>query len=465
MLSLRTSAAVALRDTNADDRAWFAALRAREFARLDQTGEAYLDYTGSGLYADRQVRLHAEAMRRGVFGNPHSESGPSRASTEALAAARERVRRFFDADAAEWEVVFTANASGALRLVAEGYDFETRDTFVLAADNHNSVNGMREQAATRGARVHYLPLDDELRLEEPQRHLAAIAARGRGGLFAFPAQSNFSGVRHPLALCAIARRLGFDVLLDAASFVPTAPLSLAEVDADFVCVSFYKLFGYPTGVGALLARRSALVRLRRRWFAGGTVQFASVQRPVHLLREGAEGFEDGTPSFLAMDALPIGFDFLEAVDVARIGRRTLALTRRLLADLAALRHPDGRPAIVMYGPRDLRDRGPCVSLNVLDRAGRVVPYETVESVARAARVSVRGGCFCNPGAGERAFGYGAAARRCQDDALAHGFSIPAFRACLGSDVPVGAVRLSLGVASMERDVERAVEVLARSARL
>jgi selenocysteine lyase/cysteine desulfurase len=44
------------------------------------------------------------------------------------------------------------------------------------------------------------------------------------------------------------------VLLDAAAFVPTRPLDLTATPADFVTVSFYKMLGYPTGLGALLVR-------------------------------------------------------------------------------------------------------------------------------------------------------------------------------------------------------------------
>ncbi len=67
------------------------------------------------------------------------------------------------------------------------------------------------------------------------------------------------------------------MLLDAAAFVPTNRLDLSVVKPDFVTVSFYKMFGYPTGVGCLLVRNSALPGLRRPWFAGGTVNFATVQ--------------------------------------------------------------------------------------------------------------------------------------------------------------------------------------------
>jgi selenocysteine lyase/cysteine desulfurase len=377
--------------------------------------------------------------------------------------ARRCVLRFLDADEGEWAVAFTHNASAAIRLVGEAYPFGADAALVVSADNHNSVNGLREIARARGASVRYLPLDARLRLDDPERALRELAARGIGGLLAFPAQSNFSGVRHDLSLAGAARRLGFDVLLDAASYAPTAPLSLRAIDADFVPLSFYKLFGYPTGIGALVARRAALARLHRPWFAGGTVQFASVQREVHLLKQGEEAFEDGTPSFLAMGALPLGFALLDEVGMPRLARRTASLVSQLLARLAALGHRDGRPALQVYGA-DAPARGACVALNVLDERGRIVPFEIVEARARDAGVSLRGGCFCNPGAAEHAFGNpGEIVAACQDAACDAGFTPARMRECLDGRA-VGAVRVSLGLATVERDLERAVAVLADVAR-
>jgi selenocysteine lyase/cysteine desulfurase len=150
--------------------------------------------------------------------------------------------------------------------VGEAFAFRRGSRLVLSADNHNSVNGIREIARVRGAEVHYVPLDDELRLEGEERLLTPVTAPS---LFAFPAQSNFSGVQHPLALVDVARRAGYAVLLDAAAFAPTNALRLDVVRPDFVALSFYKMFGYPTGVGALIVRREALAALERPWFAGG----------------------------------------------------------------------------------------------------------------------------------------------------------------------------------------------------
>jgi selenocysteine lyase/cysteine desulfurase len=406
-----------------------AELRRTEFARLDAADHAYLDYTGSALYPASLVEAHASMLRDSVLGNPHSENPASLASSALLAEARARVRRFFNAD--DYEVCFTANASGAIRLVAEGYPFASDSSLLLTADNHNSVNGIREFARRSGATVRYLPLDGELRLC-PMR-----LAPGRG-LFALPAQSNFSGAKHPLSLIAAAQDAGYHVLLDAASFVGTSLLDLRAVRPDFVAISFYKMFGFPTGVGALLARRDALATLRRPWFAGGTVEHVTIAQPDHLLRDGAEGFEDGTVNFLALGAVSAGLSWLGRVGVARIGEHAAAHARHLADALAGLRHRRGAPMVRLYGPQSWGDRGAIVTFNALDAAGRIVRFDRVETRARDARVSIRGGCFCNPGAAERA-GLG-----------------------FGSPNP-GALRASFGAASTTRDADRLTEVVEEAA--
>lgn len=441
---------------------FFAELRRREFARLDAQHQAYLDYTGSGLYPARLVDDHARRLRDGVFGNPHSAHAPSRASTAVMEEARAAVLRFLDASADDYTVIFTANASGAIKLVGESYPFAPGGAYVLAADNHNSVNGIREFARRAGARIQYVPLNDELRLDGVDAALAvASAAAGQAPrLFAYPAQSNFSGVKHPLELVAAARRLGFHVLLDAAAYVPTNPLSLRAHPADFVAVSFYKIFGYPTGVGALVARHDALARLQRPWFAGGTVDFVSVQNDRHQLAGPPVRFEDGTPDFLNIAAVAPGLAFMESLGMARLSARVSELTAAMIAGLGALTRADGQPLVVFYGPRAMDRRGSTVSFNLLDASGRPIPFADVEARAREAGVSVRGGCFCNPGAGERAFGHSAPdTDRCLTE-TAERFTLERYAECLGREVAVGAVRASVGMATTPADVQRALDVFA-----
>lgn len=71
-------------------------------------------------------------------------------------------------------------------------------------------------------------------------------------------------------------------MLDVAALVPCSKISLSEVGADAMCVSFYKMFGYPTGLGALVVRETLLTNLLQRpWFGGGTVDL--VQAPGRII--------------------------------------------------------------------------------------------------------------------------------------------------------------------------------------
>ena len=289
--------------------------RASQYKRLDELGQIYLDYTGGGLYGDLQLSDHMELLSRNVLGNPHSANLTSMAMTDLVEDARKYVLQYFNASPDEYIAVFTANASGALKLVGEAYPFTSESHLVLTFDNHNSVNGIREFATTRGARITYVPLTKpNLRIDHEEFEDILVSADiGKNSLFAYPAQSNFSGVKHPLELIGQAQSKGLDVLLDAAAYVPTNPLDLSVVKPEFVAISFYKMFGYPTGIGTLLIRKTVFQKMNRPWFAGGTVNFASVQGNSHYLAPNEAAFEDGTVNYLNIPAVKTGLQHLEKV--------------------------------------------------------------------------------------------------------------------------------------------------------
>jgi selenocysteine lyase/cysteine desulfurase len=433
-------------------------LRARDYGRLDAQGQVYLDYTGSGLYGDSQVAKHLALLRQRVLGNPHSHAPASGAATALVEDTRRAVLDFFRASPDEYEAIFTANATGALKLVGEAYPFGPGDHYLLTFDNHNSVNGIREFARARGATTTYVPLRlPDMRVDESElRHHLDLARPGGHHLFAYPAQSNFSGVQHDLAWVERAQAKGWQVLLDAAAFVPTNRLDLRVCHPDFVTVSFYKMFGYPTGVGALLARRAALACLRRPWFAGGTITVASVQGDRYYLADGEAAFEDGTLDFLAIPAVKIGLAHLDAVGIETIHQRVESLTRRLIDHLLELRHGNGIPLAKLYGPADSEGRGGAVTVNFYDPAGRVMDHGVIEREAGRRNISLRTGCFCNPGAGEAAMGLSPRdVGKCLPASQEH-LSREDFGLCVGGG-GVGAVRASLGLVSNLADVERYLE--------
>jgi selenocysteine lyase/cysteine desulfurase len=474
-------------------------LRATEYSYLDEGGHVYLDYTGAGLPAQAQIHAHAERIRGQCFGNTHSESPASAASTELIERARLAVLAHLNAPPDEYAVIFTPNATAACRLVGEAYPFGPRTRLVLTYDNHNSVNGIREFARSRGAVTQYVPFSSpELRVDDDairqalarpgpgslgaawrvarggvapwagrgprarwQRSLAGETARDLGGpspaaaprrgLLAYPAQSNYSGVQHPLHWIETAHEYGYDVLLDAAAYLPSNQLDLSLVKPDFVPVSWYKVVGYPTGVGCLVARREALRRLWRPWFSGGSVYLASVQGDWHTLAPGEAQFEDGTLSFLQIPDLEAGLSWVNDIGMDQIHERVTCLTGWLIDRLVALRHSNGQSMVRIYGPANTRDRGGTVAFNLLDPGGHVIDERAVSRATAEAGISIRTGCFCNPGASEGATQLSRQAWRAA--ARAHPQTMDQYVSLL--HLPSGgAIRASVGLASNVDDVER-----------
>ena len=434
-------------------------LRAREYTRLDAQGHVYLDYTGGGLYAESQLRWHTSLLQNRVLGNPHSLNPTSAAMTQLAEEARRRVLVFFNASPDEYVVIFTPNASGALKLVGEAYPFDEGDRFLLTFDNHNSVNGIREFARARGAATTYVPLVlPETRVDEDELvcMLKELPGDTANGLFAYPAQSNFSGVQHPLEWIETAQQYGWDVILDAAAYVATNHLDLGRWKPDFVPVSFYKMFGYPTGVGCLLARRDALAKLKRPWFAGGTITVASVQGDKHYLHDSEAAFEDGTLNYLSLPAVEIGLDHLTSVGLDVIHERVRCLTAWLLDRLHGLCHSNGGSVLHIYGPLDTHMRGGTVTMNFYDPDDRFFDHRVVEEEAARANISLRTGCFCNPGGGELSLGISESELETCFAQPQQRLTLDDFRHCIDGK-STGAVRVSCGIVSNFADVYRFVE--------
>ena len=431
-------------------------LRAGEYARLDASEHIYLDYTGGGLYAETQVRQHHELLSRHIFGNPHSANPTSLAATHLVEHTRAYILKFFNADPAEYDVIFTGNASGALKLVGESYPFAKGGQYLLTFDNHNSVNGIREFAHARGAKVTYIPVGlPDMRVDTAtlEGYLASCD-KSQHNLFAYPAQSNFSSVQHPLEWIERAHALGWDILLDAAAFAPTNRLDLDKVKPDFVPLSFYKIFGYPTGIGALIARKDALAKLHRPWFAGGTITVASVQGDKYYLADGHTAFEDGTPNYLDIPAVEIGLKYIESIGYEVIHERVQCLTGWLLDNLTQMKHSTGKPLARIYGPTTMKERGGAVTINFFNKHGQAIDHRSIEGEASQDNISLRTGCFCNPGAGEIALGISRVELDVCFTTPGHEerLSLNDFRLCIDGKNN-GAVRISTGIVTNFNDVQ------------
>eukprot|EP01006_Ploeotia_vitrea_P056724 TRINITY_DN68123_c2_g10_i1.p1 TRINITY_DN68123_c2_g10~~TRINITY_DN68123_c2_g10_i1.p1 ORF type:complete len:882 (+),score=65.05 TRINITY_DN68123_c2_g10_i1:71-2647(+) len=295
-------------------------------------------------------------------------------------------------------------------------------------------------------------------------------------LFAMPAMCNFSGKRYNLdSITTIQNRPQsegqWSVVLDASALVGKYTLDLSANKPDFVTLSFYKMFGYPTGLGALLIRRSTNV-LRKVYFGGGTVDSSFVDIPKEKFRSTLHSqLEDGTVSFLDIVSLQHGFKALHRLGgVTTIAEHMSMISHYLVQSLAKLKHFNGVWLVQMYGshwqnyinaarnaPDTLEtveeegaaERGCTVSFNLVDPSQKWIGFSQVETLAGLNNILLRTGCFCNPGACQHSL----------DLSLSELIrNMDAGHVCWDArDVlhgkPTGAVRISLGPYSTKEDVD------------
>jgi len=429
-------------------------------------GCVYLDHAGTTPYSKSLMERFARDMTSNLFGNPHSASSSSQLSTSRIEDIRLRILQFFNADPDEFDVVFVANATAGIKLVAEalrslpgGFDY------CYHQSSHTSLVGVREEARNS------ICLDDQ-QVEawlDGRQHLEDTA-EGRSRLFAYPAQSNMDGRRLPLGWADEARRAGAArgnrtyTLLDAAALVGSSPLDLSHADTapDFVVLSFYKIFGFPD-LGALLVRRKAEDAFySRKYFGGGTVDMVvCVKEQWHAPKSQFlhERLEDGTLGIHNIIALDAALDTHQHLfgSMSNIAAHTAFLYQRLYQGLQSLRHGNGEPVCTIYSPDpgDSSGNGPVVAFNIRNGLGAWISLSEVEKLANLKNFHIRTGGVCNPGGISSAL-------QLEPWEMKRNFS-SGFRCGTDNDIiagkPTGIIRASLGAMSIASDVDTFVDFI------
>ncbi|KFK43865.1 hypothetical protein AALP_AA1G184100 [Arabis alpina] len=471
-------------------------IRETEFKRLDK-GVVYLDHAGSTLYSELQMENIFNDFTCNVYGNPHSQSDISSATSDLIADARHQVLEYFSASPEDYSCIFTSGATAALKLVGETFPWTQDSNFLYSMENHNSVLGIREYALGQGASACAVDVEEaanqpgQLASSGPfikvkhravqKRNTSKLQKEETRGdaynLFAFPSECNFTGLRFNLDLVKLmkentettlqgspfAMSKRWMVLIDAAKGCATLPPNLSEYPADFVVVSFYKLFGYPTGLGALLVRNDAAKLLKKTYFSGGTVAASIADIDFVKRRERVEDFfEDGSASFLSIAAIRHGFKLLKSLTSSAIWMHTTSLSMYVKKKLQALRHGNGAVVCVLYGSENLKilshKSGPTVTFNLKRPDGSWFGYLEVEKLASLSGIQLRTGCFCNPGACAKYLDLS------HSDLLSN---VEAGHICWdGNDLingkPTGAVRVSFGYMSTFEEAKKFIDFIISS---
>jgi cysteine desulfurase / selenocysteine lyase len=301
-------------------------------------------------------------------------------ATDVFENARQRVARFIDAPTDG--MVFVRNTTEAINLVASSYARELLgqgDRVVLTEMEHHSNLVPWQLAAERaGLTLGFLHVRDDGTLDlSDLDDLLAPPTR----LLSIGHQSNVLGTVVPLrTIIDAAHARDVLVCVDAAQSVPHMPVSVRELDCDFLAFSGHKMCG-PMGAGVLWARPELLERMPP--FLGGGSMILRVSLEHSTWSTVPHKFEAGTPDVAAAAGLAAACDYLDAIGMERIHAYERELTAHLLA---LLEETDG---VDVYGPHDLDGRGGAVSFNV---AG--VHAHDVGTILDREGVAVRAGHHC-----------------------------------------------------------------------
>ncbi|KAI0164682.1 MOSC N-terminal beta barrel domain-containing protein [Xylariaceae sp. FL1272] len=440
------------------------ALRQHEFPMLEDS--IYLDHAGATLYPKSLVDSFALDMTTNLFGNPHSASACSQASTSRIEDARLCALQFFGADPADFDLVFVANATAGIKLVAEAFRaFPQGFHYRYHEASHTSLVGVREEA-THSTYVSSDDVEDWINGSDAAT-VATVSTTPEPmpTLFAYPAQSNMDGRRFPISWCQKLHKSENSTgsqtytLLDAASLAGTSPLNLhhAESAPDFIVLSFYKIFGFPDLGGLLVKRRAASVFQHRRYFGGGTVDMVVCSKEQwHAPKTQSlhDALEDGTLPIHSIIALKLALDVHRRLygSMEDIASHTTDLTHRLYHGLEILHHGNGEAVCTMYSaPPSVSPygNGPVVAFNLRNACGAWVSLVEFEKLATLKHFHLRTGGVCNPGGIAAALGL-------ETWEMRQNFSA-GVRCGDGRDIingkPTGLIRVSLGAMSTRADVD------------
>lgn len=367
----------------------------------------YLDYTGSGLYQESQLEGFFEDLKLHRYGNAHSKNPSAQSTDKKLTESRIALLKFFNTDLSRYTVIYTSGATAALKTVGENFLWSENSLYYYLRINHNSVIGIREYAAESKAQFKALSENEVSKLlyERKRDNKKNDQSALTKCLFAYPAKDNFAGVVYPLEWIHEVKQYGLSdnckwyVLIDIAAYVPTHAFDLSLYNmVDFTVVSFYKIFGYPTGLGALILKNESSSSLNKVYFGGGSVITLSCDTRS-CKRQGSDHFayyEDGTLPFLDVNALLVSLNIFTQIPMNTITKHVRVLTEYTFEELSKMKHSNWSKVVEVYHAYDKPSDG-IISFNCLDKFGYHIPFFVVETKAAFHNIHVRTGCFCNAG--------------------------------------------------------------------
>jgi len=338
---------------------------------------------------------------------------------ELFTTSRERIAKFINAKSDE--VIFTKNTTEALNLVIRSFNYSSRRKIVTTPlEHHSALLPIMEQKRRGIADMALIKTNEDGTFDEfsisqtIDRNTALVVVHHT---------TNTTGMRAPIEkIIKVAHDAGAAVLIDAAQGVPHSKVDFRKLGADFLAFSGHKMCG-PTGIGCLVGKSEQLEKLDTFIVGGETIE--TVKLTWVKWKKAPKRFEGGIQNYAGAIGLGAACDYLAKIGMQNIEEHEKKMGKKLMDAINSI------PGSTIYGTRDAGKRSSLVSFNL-----KGVPHHQVALMADSlSAIALRSGTFC-----------------AQPAADSLGFS-------------QGAVRASLYLYNMEKEIETFEETLEKIAKL
>lgn len=372
-------------------------IRERYYPNL--TNQTYLDHAGTTIYSSLTLDKIHEALSKTLLANPHSLSSASRDTAGLVEETRCKILNIFHADPAEYDIVFTLNATHAIKIAGSLVRDAAKNAFnyYYNINCHTSLIGLRALAAK------YSTFDD-ISSFKPIEHKEGEKLP-KLNLVSWTGQSNFNGQKFPLSWCKQFRGQldNCYTLFDASALATSDPPDLSDSrnSPDFVVLSFYKIFGLPD-IGALILKRSTAQKLvdKRVYFGGGTIEALTVEEPFcRRSSQLHQSLEDGTIPIHAILELSLAIDSHLQIygSFENVHMHTDKIREYAVSKLKQLKFESTGGKMLQIYDWPGAQHGPVIAFSLLSSSGEPVGYYGFGKLASARDISLRTGTLCNIG--------------------------------------------------------------------
>ncbi|HSI67467.1 MAG TPA: cysteine desulfurase, partial [Planococcus sp. (in: firmicutes)] len=302
-------------------------------------------------------------------------------ATEAYEGAREKVRKFINAESTE-EVIFMRGTTTAINLIAQSYgraNVNEGDEIVITyMEHHSNIIPWQQLAKERGAILKYIELEDDGTISMEQ---VRATLTDRTKIVSMMYVSNVLGTMNPIQEVAkAAHEKGAVLVVDGAQAAPHLKIDVQELDCDFFAFSGHKMCG-PTGIGVMYGKKALLNNMEPVEFGGEMIDFVGLYDSTW--KELPWKFEGGTPIIAGAVGLGAAIDFLNEIGLDTIEQHEHQMAAYAMDQMSGIEGLD------IYGPRDPNKRAGIVTFNLKE----VHPHD-VATVLDMSGIAVRAGHHC-----------------------------------------------------------------------